>query len=299
MNFLKKTWFKNFERDKRYARLNIFKDSELQGELELLGYARGGVVLNGKQIADLKNIFVNFLTMIGGKLPDTFMGSGLIRDSTAKSYILNSVFEITQPIVAQFLNTDVAQPQPGSMQIKPPTQTSQLSLHQDNAFVDEEKYMGIYTWIPLTDVTGENGWMYMIPGSHRFGNVHRSLNLPWQFKDMDDVLMKYAKFVPAKAGEIIFFDSGTIHGSTPNHSKEVRLAVTTVITPLGSEIINIFKDETTPPGMVEYFEVNEDFWNNYDFMRRPPSKFKFLGDRKYHDLKMTKRKLKNLCNKYS
>ena len=55
----------------------------------------------------------------------------------------------------------------GSFIVKSPGPDSGMCVHQDMSLVDESKYTGINIWVPLVDLTIENGALFVLPKSHR------------------------------------------------------------------------------------------------------------------------------------
>jgi hypothetical protein len=49
---------------------------------------------------------------------------------------------------------------------KMPNANSQLSIHQDWTIVDEERYVALNCWVPLTDVNASNGAIHVVPSTH-------------------------------------------------------------------------------------------------------------------------------------
>ena len=96
-------------------------------------------------------------------------------------------------------------------------------MHQDSAYFmfGRAGCVATLNYTCATDLTRDNGPLYVIPGSHRFGHIahvdtpsHLGLPPEWSF---DDGLC-----VEGEAGDAILFHIHTIHGSPPNRSTEAR-----------------------------------------------------------------------------
>lgn len=74
------------------------------------------------------------------------------------------------------------------------------------------------------DVDADNGWLEVVPGTHRLGNVQRTLNVPWQFAGQEEVFRRHSVGLRMPAGSVCLFDAALVHGSPPNRSREVRFA---------------------------------------------------------------------------
>jgi hypothetical protein len=97
-----------------------------------------------------------------------------------------------------------------------------VSFHQDAAFFEFEGLgpVGTLNYCVDTNLQRNNGPLYVVPGSHKFGFIEHSdtashLGLPdWSTSD--------AICVEAPAGSSLFFHQYLIHGSPPNHSDSAR-----------------------------------------------------------------------------
>ena len=97
-------------------------------------------------------------------------------------------------------------------------------LHQDSAYFMFAKQGACATlnYSTATNRTLDNGPLYVVPGSHRWGHLPHvdtpsHLGVPareWSFAD--------GLCVEGEAGDAIFFHIHTLHGSTPNRSSAPR-----------------------------------------------------------------------------
>jgi phytanoyl-CoA hydroxylase len=108
---------------------------------------------------------------------------------------------------------------------KPPLIGSAFPLHQDWSYFPSEKNTMIAAVIHLTDTSSEMGCIRLIPKSHKFGQIKKSNG----HKHIDQIHSKYTleKALPitAKAGDVLFFHSCTIHGSLPNQDLKPRKTI--------------------------------------------------------------------------
>jgi ectoine hydroxylase-related dioxygenase (phytanoyl-CoA dioxygenase family) len=114
---------------------------------------------------------------------------------------------------------------------KKPEPVRKFPWHQDNgyAFLLPEPYLTC--WIPLVDVTVENGCPWLAPGYHRRGTfLHHDSPLGRQvFDDPAEAVP-----VEARAGSIVVFSSLTPHFTGPNQSDAVRKAYIVQYVPAGA-----------------------------------------------------------------
>jgi hypothetical protein len=106
---------------------------------------------------------------------------------------------------------------------KMPGGNIEFPWHQDirptPAFKDQLKNY-VQTIIAVDDATEENGCLWIVPKSHKMGNLQVKRYASGQIEDHIDV----SKAVPclAKAGDVLLFRSYTVHGSKPNQTNLPR-----------------------------------------------------------------------------
>jgi phytanoyl-CoA hydroxylase len=90
----------------------------------------------------------------------------------------------------------------------------------------------VSAWVALDDATIENGCMWMVPGSHKWGNHQVHLTADDEFKPVHrkpELLPEGAKVeaVPfeIKKGQVGYHHSLTWHGSPHNRSERKRRAI--------------------------------------------------------------------------
>jgi phytanoyl-CoA hydroxylase len=113
---------------------------------------------------------------------------------------------------------------------KPKEAGGVLHWHQDSPLWDllQPKDEQVTAWVALDDAEADNGCMYMVPGSHRWGNKISELSelrnqhpLTESFNGHDvHVIM-----CPVKKGQVHFHHPLTWHGSGTNYSQRPRRAV--------------------------------------------------------------------------
>lgn len=91
--------------------------------------------------------------------------------------------------------------------------------HTDNSY-SRLKDPHCQFWISLTKMTKDNGGIWMIPGSHKTHQVHKKVGCH-TVAECDD---SNAEFISAEVGDIVVFNSFTLHSTTPNVTQESRWA---------------------------------------------------------------------------
>lgn len=114
----------------------------------------------------------------------------------------------------------------------PHSDDGDLPLHQDWSFVDETSARSMGVWMPLQDVTTDNGCLRVLPGSHRHRQPLRAVGSGFRYAQFENALLeRHLVDLPLNSGEAVLFDHRLIHGSRPNRSLEPRVAVGLVLLP--------------------------------------------------------------------
>ncbi|MGB0411397.1 MAG: phytanoyl-CoA dioxygenase family protein [Pikeienuella sp.] len=123
---------------------------------------------------------------------------------------------------------------------KPAHSGKETPWHQDGGYYPIRPLETLTIWIPLDDVTPENGPMRFIPGSHK---SHELVSHSWT--DGDDKTINLitdsehfsedaAEDLILKAGQVSFHDVYMIHGSTANRTDKRRAAFIVRLMPASS-----------------------------------------------------------------
>ncbi len=132
-----------------------------------------------------------------------------------------------------------------------------LQPHQDWNIVDEEKFRSFNIWVPLVDLTDNNGVIKVLPKSHAWIKSYRSANISSAYEKTNDLLWQKMISLYMERGEALIYDHRLLHASGENLSNEIRLAAVYGIIPQGAEMLYYHKaDENT----VEVFESNPEFF---------------------------------------
>ncbi|TLS52797.1 phytanoyl-CoA dioxygenase family protein [Paenibacillus antri] len=105
---------------------------------------------------------------------------------------------------------------------KPPGSRGQ-ALHQDNYYLRVEPGTCIAAWTAIDDTDQGNGGLVVVPKTQHLDIQcpHEADRTESYFRDEVD-LPEGSRIVPAdmKAGDVLFFNGSTIHGSYPNRSAD-------------------------------------------------------------------------------
>lgn len=161
----------------------------------------------------------------------------------------------------------------GSFIVKGADEKSALKMHQDMTLVDESVFTGINIWIPLIDLTTENGAIELLPRSHRLFKTYRGATLPDIYDGIEASVHKVMTPLYLDKGQAVIFDQSIIHYSPANRSGKVRPVINTFITHQAAGIQICYWDKITP-NAIEVFEQDPDFMVNFqnfghDIFSRP------------------------------
>jgi len=112
--------------------------------------------------------------------------------------------------------------------IKEPEQRGFISWHQDARYIGLEPENWVTAWLALSDVTTENGCMYMWPGSHLEGarehlDTFDEENLLTRGQTVQNVPTNDTIPVALQAGQLSLHHPWVVHGSGHNKSKSRRI----------------------------------------------------------------------------
>ncbi len=105
--------------------------------------------------------------------------------------------------------------------IKPPERGSPFPMHQDAPYFPHDRHTMMAAIVHFDDAPEEKGCLRVVPRSHKLGILEHSSEGGWHLP-FDQYPIESATLVPAKAGDVLFFNYLTIHGSGVNVSSEAR-----------------------------------------------------------------------------
>jgi hypothetical protein len=146
--------------------------------------------------------------------------------------------------------------------IKHPSPESKLGLHQDWTVVDESQFASYGIWIPLVDVTIENGAMLALKRSHRIGPTYRHTALPSVFSKIEEVAQKYLTVFEAKAGSIVLFNQALLHQSGANNSQQIRPSIVSTI--VHKDARSLMYVSSTKANQLDAYEVKQNYVQYFD-----------------------------------
>lgn len=244
----------------------VFIDKNLEVQFQKDGYLKIPF-LKSEEVASLKQAYFDSLAESGGLITaeDKNLSEMITYDFTfidknieykRKVFdIITNVFEKHyhqylkgyKPIIANF--------------IRKKTETGEVPLHQNWAFVDERKCTSVSIWCPLVDGTIENGTLQVIPGTHKRCGEIRGPMIPWELKNIkEDIIKNDLIPLETKAGDAVILDDSIVHYSAINHTDNLRLAIQLILIPEEEKSIHYHVDLAKNNQKVEVLEVDKAFY---------------------------------------
>ncbi len=147
-------------------------------------------------------------------LPCSYTTSAALFSSAFDPRLLDLMEAIIGPDIELFMN--------GQCLYKEPVGGHPKHLHQDSAYFEHrfEGPVGVLSYVVDTDLV--NGALYVAPGSHRMGQLRHVDTFSHLGLDGEEWPWDRALPVVGRAGDSIFFNVRTVHGSQENHSQKSR-----------------------------------------------------------------------------
>lgn len=240
----------------------LFKDPELQEQINEKGFVTLPFI-DESELEELRS-FYNEIHPNGapGKIDGIHMTTWC-EDHDYKMKVANRLNEIyRKPCEAVFQNYRRL----NNVFIVKDSGETPFKVHQDWNVVDEKENFAINIWIPLHDITVNEGGLWVVEGSHKINrHVRGSAYLFPDYSEFLDKLEQSATSVSLKAGEAIIFYLNVIHGSPPNNGDKERIATCFSVIPDDAPLTIYFQKQAGD--LLEVHEPDDDFMYNYKHLR--------------------------------
>ena len=237
--------------------IRIFKDEQMQALFSRQGFLTVPFI-NEAEVKQLNDLF----DQLHPSLPQGgFISGSYSADFEYKKKASDAIVKILRPQYERLFTN--YQPFGAAFLFKMPSQNSELGTHQDWTIVDENKFVALNCWIPLTDINDTNGALHVLPGSH-YPSYHtlRAPTVPFFFSGNEDAVIAESVPMYVKAGEAVILNQSVIHYSPPNRSDKIRKAITAGIKSHGAPMRFHYRSQQTEH--LEVFEMPEDFLISFD-----------------------------------
>ena len=255
----------------------VFKDSNLEKEFNEKGYVKVPF-LSGEEIEYLKKKFFDTIEESGGpKTSDNvdYESKGEIsydftfidKNTEYKQKVFDIITSKFQAKADQYLNgyTPII-----ANYIRKKQDGGEVPMHQNWAFVDEEKYTSVSIWVPLVDSNEENGTLQMVNGSHKRFGKYRGPMVPWELRHVTKEIIKN-NLTPmnVKAGEGVILDDSIVHYSNINKTPGLRLAIQLIMIPKETTSVHYHLDRDKDPNKITVLETDVNFYTHFHPWLKP------------------------------
>jgi len=237
---------------------SVIKDKQLSENIYSRGYEKIRV-LSEEQLEQLQNIFNREHKL---EIKDGGMFYSLYsKDYDYRKRVNDEIQQILLPIFEKlFVNYKNVI---NSFVIKAPGPKSEFYVHQDTTAMDEYQGSPLSLWIPLHDITTENGAMCIIEKTHWFFSPYRGVSFNFPFTKINNTVKDYLQPITLKKGEILIFDPRLIHNSLANQTSDPRIAIVAGIFPKDAKFNTCFKDPNISNSPIEIYEHEDDYLLKY------------------------------------
>jgi ectoine hydroxylase-related dioxygenase (phytanoyl-CoA dioxygenase family) len=169
-------------------------------------------------------------------------------------HVNTDIQDIMTPVLpGLFQNVEVLA---ANFMIKDPGLATEFVPHQDWTLMDESKFYSVNLWIPLQDVTSENGSLHFLPGSHRIAdNIRTAPDFPELFGNVMPLVYPHLESVPLRVGEAILFQCAVLHGSFSNVSKHPRTNAMVGLYSKGAYFSYHYNTTNANPTVIERYDM--------------------------------------------
>jgi len=240
------------------SKRTYLKDAELDKQLNQEGFV---VVpfLSGSEVEELKQVY------FGSHSEEqvAFYATAHHQDSDFRKKMSVAISAVLEPHAATvFVDCDLLG---ASFIVKAPKAKSSLQPHQDWNIVDETEFRSFNVWIPLVDLTEENGAIQVLPKSHNWLRGYRHSSIECAYREVHDLVWESMKPLYMKAGEALIYDHALLHASKANKSDEKRIAVASGVMPSNAQMYFYWNNN----GTIEQYESNTDFFMTENIFAGP------------------------------
>lgn len=257
---------------------SIFNDAALQAEFDQNGYV---IVpfLDNAEVEYLKKAYFDTLPQRGGiakgegsginiSTPITYDFTFIDRSSAYKSLVFDLITKCFAPLAGKYL--DKYSPIIANF-IRKDHDGGEVPLHQNWAFVDEQKYTSVSIWCPLIDSNEANGTLQIVKQSHkRFGKI-RGPMVPWELNNIkNDIINDFLTPMNVKAGQAVILDDSIVHYSAINKTQDLRLAIQLILIPAETHSIHHHFNTSIPNNpTIDVLKVDKDFYMSFTPWKNP------------------------------
>ena len=135
-----------------------------------------------------------------------------------------------------------------------------VPLHADWSYVDETQFVSYSIWLPLCNISAQNGGFGVVPYSHLIANQERGPNIHLTSRRKDaEIIERWGESLQMKKGEMLVYDHRLLHYSDVNLSEHVRVALNLSIVPNKVPLHHYYKDPASQK-IRKYLNCDSSFY---------------------------------------
>lgn len=234
------------------------QDAELNRQLAEQGF----VVIPWLSKEEVTSLKLKFESAHDVEMP-SFYATSHHQDTDFRKSMSQAITDVLKPHAdATFRDCELLG---ASFITKTKDESGKLQPHQDWNIVDENQYRSFNIWVPLVDLTAENGAIEVLPKSHNWVRGYRHSSIECAYRQVHDLVWENMKPLYLKAGQALIYDHALLHASTANQTNEWRTACASGIIPAEAQMYFYWNEN----GVVEQYESNADYFMTQNIFQKP------------------------------
>ena len=253
----------------------VLNDPNLENQFQKDGYVEIPFITSD-EVEELKKNFFDLLPKSGGNITDdetdvsrriTYDFTFIDRNPEFKQAVFDAISAKFAPHVKKWL----ADYRPIiANYIRKQPDGGEVPVHENWAFIDEQKATSVSIWCPLVDSDESNGTLEVVPGSHKRFGEFRGPMIPWECEGItEEIKAKHLVPLPTKAGNAVILDDSIVHYTKINSTPNLRLAIQLILVPTEMKCIHYHMDQSKSKDQVEVLEVDVPFFMNFNPWKKP------------------------------
>lgn len=170
---------------------------------------------------------------------------------------------------------------------KQPGANGEMPPHQDWTVVNENEACTLTVWIPLQELTPENGAIECIAQSHKKFNFLRAPSVPFVYQNQSNLLKESMETYFLKAGEAFIFNHALVHASSPNHSDTTRTAIAIGLKPKNQPLFMYYRQN----GSLAKYAMPDDMFIRYPEVATAPEIGEFIDKKPFEEYFMPEKEV--------
>ena len=241
----------------------VFRDKKMQKVFKRKGFVTLPGLLNAEDVQNLYAVFKKYSSEYDAPFHTTHFSTNVNYKQEAHAAISEVVFSRVEKWMNNY------KPLFGNFMVKLPNPKVSLDIHTDWTYVDESRYSSVAIWVPLVDVTIENGCFGVVEGSHKVTNTIRGPLIRESSRNFNALWAnKYGELLTMKAGDAILYHHGLLHFSPPNTTEVVRPAINLTIVPVSAPCLHYCMPDGTTQ-IQQYSVEDTSFYMHYNHFQTP------------------------------